>query len=181
MKGEHIMPNKWYVVTGGPHSGKTKCLKILSEMGYRTLPEAARVYIDDELVKGRTIEEIRKNERAFQNAVLKMKEDIEKKMPKREVIIFDRGIPDTMAYFRAYGWSTARIKKIMKGSRYRKVFLLEMYGYKKDYARTESAEQAKKIHDLLKQAYEELGIPVVEVPNAKQVEKKAEFILQHLS
>ena len=61
--------NNWYVITGAPHSGKTSVLKLLEEKGYRVIYEAARIYIDQEIEKGRTIEEIRESELEFQKGI----------------------------------------------------------------------------------------------------------------
>jgi len=53
--------SKWYVITGGPSSGKSTVLSCLEKMDYRIIPEAARVLIDEEMAKGKTLEEIRKS------------------------------------------------------------------------------------------------------------------------
>jgi len=57
---------KWYVITGGPCSGKTTIIKELRKIGYIVYPEAARIFIDKEIRKGRLLKEIRKNEAKFQ-------------------------------------------------------------------------------------------------------------------
>ena len=67
------LESKWYVITGGPSSGKTTVLKKLAELGYLTYPEAARVFIDGEMAKGKSLKEIRGDEAEFQRKVLKIK------------------------------------------------------------------------------------------------------------
>ena len=92
--------NNWYVITGPPCSGKTTILNKLKEKGYLIVEEAARVYIDREVKKGKTLKQIRSSEISFQRNVLQIKIDIEKKLPKNETIFFERGIPDSEAYYR---------------------------------------------------------------------------------
>lgn len=62
----------WYVITGGPSSGKTTTVNLLKERGYITTIEHARHYLNTQRLKGKTIEEVRKNQREFQLEVLNM-------------------------------------------------------------------------------------------------------------
>ncbi len=50
----------WYVITGGPSSGKTTTVNLLKERGYITTFEHARHYLDTQRLKGKTIDEVRK-------------------------------------------------------------------------------------------------------------------------
>ena len=73
---EGLIQTNWWVITGGPSTGKTALLEELAKRGYQTKPEAARVYIDDEISHGMTIDQIRINESKFQEVLLYMKEGI---------------------------------------------------------------------------------------------------------
>jgi len=74
----------WYVITGGPSSGKTKIIEYLAFLGYSVIPEAARILIDVEKSRGKSVEEIRSNEAEFQKKVLEMKIEIENRIsPER--------------------------------------------------------------------------------------------------
>jgi len=57
----------WYVVTGGPSSGKTTTINILASRGCKTTIEHARHYIDTQRPKGKTVEKARKNQEEFSN------------------------------------------------------------------------------------------------------------------
>ena len=65
--------NNWYVLTGAPCSGKTTLIELLQEKGYQTVPELARVYIDEQLANGLTLEELRQDELAFQKKFCNLK------------------------------------------------------------------------------------------------------------
>lgn len=62
----------WYVITGGPSSGKTTTVNLLKEQGYITTFEHARHYLDTQRLKGRTVEETRNKQAEFQLGVLEM-------------------------------------------------------------------------------------------------------------
>lgn len=53
----------WYVITGGPGSGKTTTLNHLNMLGYHTTIEHARHFIDRQMITGKTVKEIRENQK----------------------------------------------------------------------------------------------------------------------
>jgi len=89
----------WNVITGGPCTGKTTVVEMLSERGYKTTIEHARHYIDTQKIKGRTVEEIRANKRQFQLSVLEMQVEEEAELDPKDVVFLDRALPDAMAYY----------------------------------------------------------------------------------
>jgi predicted ATPase len=169
----------WYVITGGPSSGITCTADYLATLGYHTVPEAARVFIDKEMSQGRRLHEIRGDELAFQNEVLRLKQQIEARSPRNRVVFFQRGIPDTLAYFRLIGADAGDIMEACKASRYSKVFILEPLPYRKDYARVEGARSSRHLFRLLREAYEELGFDVRVIPRAT-IEERARMILKEI-
>ena len=64
--------SNWYVVTGGPGSGKTTVINHLNMLGYHATIEHARHFIDSRMITGRSVEEIRKNQLEFQRGILEM-------------------------------------------------------------------------------------------------------------
>lgn len=103
--------SNWYVITGGPSSGKTTLIKELSKLGFITCPEAARILIDKGIKNGKSVKEIRGDEAEFQKRVLKMKIEKEKKMPRNKIVFFDRAIPDSIAYYQIFGLDSKKILK----------------------------------------------------------------------
>ena len=96
--------NKWYVVTGGPATGKTTLLAELEKLGHTTLPEAARIIIDQGIAEGKTVAEIRADEAQFQLKILMHKRRTEKYHPEDMLTFFDRGMHDTLAYLKLRGF-----------------------------------------------------------------------------
>lgn len=173
------VPN-WYVITGGPNSGKTTTIEDLSKLGYNIVPEYARQLIDRNLAKGRKLEKMRKDEIEFQNKVLKGKLILEKEIPKNKTTFFDRGVPDSLAYYVLHKAKFSKELWERCKNRYKRVFLPDMLPYKKDYARNESKQNALKIHQLIKKTYEELGYEIVKIP-VMSVEDRTKMILKYVS
>jgi len=71
-KGAQRKTTNWYVITGGPASGKTTTVNLLTQRGYKTTIEHARHFIDTQRMEGKTVEEIRQNQAAFQAGILDM-------------------------------------------------------------------------------------------------------------
>ena len=168
-----------YVITGGPCSGKTTLISKLSEMGYITVPESARIIIDEHARRGVKIEDERRNDLDFQKRVLEMKIRSEEGLPKDKTVFLDRGIPDTIAYYRLLGFDVKEIIDLCKERRYKKIFLLEQLPFVKDYARIEDAKTASTLSNLLLQAYSDLGYEIVIVPPVS-VKERLDIVLSHI-
>lgn len=168
----------WYVLTGGPSSGKTKLLEKLEELGYCTILEVARVLIDENEAKGVSAQELRKDEGLFQQQVLRMKLEIEERTPKDRIVFFDRAVPDSIAYYKICGLDTQEIEKISR-NRYKIIFFLEQLPFQRDSARIEEESIVRRLNQLLLESYENLGYKVVIIPVAS-IEERLKLILSHL-
>jgi predicted ATPase len=175
-----MIDTNWHVITGGPSSGKTKIIERLAFLGYLTVPEAARILIDNERSKGRTTEEIRADEAEFQRIVLQMKIDVENRMPPNQIIFFERGIPDSIAYYKVCGVNTESAIRASQKRRYKMIFLLEQLPFEKDYARVEDEKLANELSQLIHDSYSELGYNVIRVPLIKPIDRRVEFILSKI-
>ncbi len=171
---------EWYVVTGGPSSGKTTTVDILKKRGYKTTIEHARHYIDTQRVTGKTTAEIRANQRLFQQGVLDMQIEQEKQLSPDEVVFLDRALPDARAYYHFLNLPEDRkLQDAIHQASYKKVFIMDPLPLTRDYARTEDEEAQKRIHELLVEVYESLPFPVLQVP-VFLPEERVDYILKNL-
>lgn len=60
---------KWHVITGAPYPGKTTLIDLLADQGFQTAPESARLSIEGEFARGRTIGEVRRDPAAMTRQV----------------------------------------------------------------------------------------------------------------
>ena len=174
------MQTNWYVITGGPSSGKTTTVNLLDARGYKTTIEHARHYLDTKRNSGKTVEEVRKHQAGFQLAILNMQIEQEKNLSPDDVVFLDRAIPDGLAYYRFL--NLPMDKKLLKALSlvsYKKIFILDCLPFVKDYARTEDDAAQKKIQTLLTEVYESLLFPVLHVP-VLQPDERVDFILKNL-
>lgn len=174
-----MIETNWYVITGGPSSGKSKTIDYLASLGYLVIPETARILIDSEMSQGKTIGEIRADETAFQRRVLQMKIDIENRIAPDRVTFFDRGIPDSIAYYQVCGEDVGPVREASGRRRYRGVFLLDPLPFEQDYARAEDEETVRRLNQLLYDSYIGLDYDVLRVP-VMPVDERAQFIVSRL-
>jgi predicted ATPase len=173
-------PTNWYVITGGPSSGKTTTVNILKERGFITTIEHARHYLDTQRLKGKTIEEVKKNQQQFQLGVLDMQIEQESQISPEVLVFLDRAIPDALAYYRFLNIpEDEKLLHAISHVWYKKIFILDCLPMVQDYARKEDATAQKKIHALLTQVYESLPFPVIHVP-ILPTEERVDFILENL-
>ena len=175
-----VEKTNWYIITGGPSTGKSKTIDHLAYLGYLIRPEVARILIDDELSKGKTIQEIRGDEKSFEHKILKIKIETEETAPKDNLIFWERGMPDSIVYLKKYRGDFDLALQLCKKRRYMGVFILDLLPtYEKDYARTESSQKAREIHEALYNCYLEFGYKVVRVPVAP-ISERAQYIIKQV-
>jgi predicted ATPase len=156
--------SNWCVITGAPCSGKTTVVESLAEMGYQTMPEVARRYLETEIAKGRTLAQIKSDELLFERHILEEKRQIEAGLPLGERIFFDRGIPDSIAYYRQAGLDISDPVRLSRRSRYHRVFLLERLPFKDDPIRVEDDDKARALHHYILESYAMLGYEPIHIP-----------------
>ena len=171
----------WCVITGGPGSGKTTTVNLLKARGYKTTIEHARHYIDTQRITGKSVEEIRRNQKEFQQGVLEMQIEQENSLPPDDVVFFDRAIPDALAYYRYLNLSEdEKLHHALRAASYKKIFILDYLPLVNDYARIEDQAAQKKIHALLTEVYETLPFPIVHVP-VLPPEERVDYIFKNLN
>ncbi len=170
----------WHVLTGAPCSGKSTLIDQLDENGFQTVPEAAHQYIEREVARGRTIDEMRENWVAFQRPLIDMQLRIEGGLRAIDVIFLDRAFPDSLAFHRAYGLDPNEILAHCFHHRYASVFVLDRLPFKENGVRDEDATLAVYLDEWHNRDYNALGYNVVKVPGLAPEERLA-FVLERLS
>ncbi|MDR3571824.1 MAG: ATP-binding protein [Candidatus Pacebacteria bacterium] len=174
------MTPPWYVLTGGPCSGKTTLINELKGRSYSVFPESARTVIAAQLATGKNIEAIVADPLALEKLIVAHQQELVAEAPKDQIVFFDRGIPDNVAYLRKFGIPVEEFfTNAIQSVTYRKVFLLDMIEFANDAERYETPQEAAWLHTEITRAYEELGYEIVQVPIIP-VSERADFVLARL-
>jgi predicted ATPase len=157
---------QWWAVTGAPGAGKTTLVEDLAATGFKTQNEVARALIDREMAGGASLVDIRGDERAFHEQVIRAKLERDLALPPEITIVFDRGIPDSIAFGRCYGWEApAELEAVDSGRLYAGALILDPLPIASDYAHLDSENERLRVmlDQLLEQAYAENSVPVYRV------------------
>jgi len=169
------------VITGAPSCGKTTLIDQLTEQGFQTVPETARLYIQREMAKGQTIHPIRANAAALQRNIKDMQLSIESGLRADDVLFLDGAVPGSLAYYRVCGLNPNEILLECFHHRYASVFVLDPLPFQPDDERVEEiAAVAGYLDEWHTRDYSALGYKVVRVPVLSPQERLA-FVLERLS
>ncbi len=174
----------YYVLTGGPGTGKTTLLNELGQQGYITVPEVARDIIKHQVLnKGTALPWVNKKEYAnlMWEASLLSYQNIYNTYVG-DIVFFDRGILDTICYMQMENIPIKPEQEyFIKHSYYKKVFLLPPWEeiYKTDSERKQTWEEALYTYESMKRVYLAYNYDVIEVPKLS-VEKRINFIREKL-
>lgn len=174
---------RFIVITGGPGSGKTTLLEALGAQGCATLPEAGRGIIRaQQAVNGPALPWL--DPALF--AELMLSWEMRSHAAAREMpglLFFDRGIPDTIGYLRLTGLPVPdHMMRAAEAMRYnRRVFIApfwpEIFG--QDAERRQTAGEAERTFDAMRNIYLELGYELVPLP-LTSVAERVEFVMDAL-
>lgn len=171
---------KWHVITGAPCSGKTTMIDQIADKGFQTAPESARAYIEGELAKGRTIEEIREDPAAMTRRVynLMIRREIELRVD--ETTFLDRGLPDAPAFYRIAGMDPNQVVPDCFIRRYATVFMLDRLPYQIDGVRIADDPTAEYHDAWIERDYRTMRYEIVRVP-VLPPEERLTYVLEMLS
>lgn len=183
---------KKYIITGGPHSGKSRVIERLEERGIKVLHETARLIIREDQEKKKLDTSYDhlypwEDQSIFCRRCHERQIEREKKL-SGDIIILDRSIIDNLAYAAVAGieLDTKIYKDIAKAGYEKEVFFFELLeSYKTDTQRKDSEEQVIAVHRELYRAYSSLGFQIINIPvftddKTGNITKRAEFILHHI-
>ena len=176
--GKPDRPTQWCVITGAPSSGKTAVIAELERRGCRVVHEAARAYIEEELEKGRTLQQVKADPLRFERCILLRKVAVESRLPSAQRVFLDRALPDSIAYFRFEGLDSSEPEQHGRLFRYHRIFFFERLQLAADPVRSENEQGAEILEELLDRSYRELGYDLIRVP-VMPVEDRTQFVLSY--
>jgi len=174
-----MMPR--YVITGGLGTGKTSVLAVLRHQ-FETIAEPARELIAEHRAATGEPGLDRRPEQFLQRLVSR---SIEKYHSASEsgVTIFDRGLPDCVAYARALGANPEPVFEVAAAYRYAApVFVAPPWReiYARDDMRRATFAESEAFYSYAMAAYTRLGYETIQLPKTS-VEERAAFVSDHVS
>lgn len=172
--------DRFFVLTGGPGSGKTTLIAALRRAGFATSVEAGRGIIRDQSSIGGSA--LPWSDRAlFAELMLSWEmRSYRNAIEQRGPIFFDRGVPDTLGYLRLNGLPVAgHVSTAVKRFRYNpRVFIAPPWPeiFTQDQERKQTSDEAERTYHALAGVYTELGYELAPLPLAP-VETRLRFVL----
>lgn len=171
-----------YIITGGPGFGKTELINELRNTGFYCSSEFAHDFIQAQKAIGGDILPW-KNVRLFQQEILNRRIAFFESVPDGRIAFADRGIPDQLAFARYKGIPDPEIL-IQNAIQYRyasQVFVTPPWPdiFVNDEIRTESYEEAVRIHQSVVKTYAGLNYQIIELPLVA-ISQRIDFVLQNI-
>ena len=170
------------VIAGAMGSDKSTILQLLKAQGFNVVPEPAReILAEQRSIGDEGVPE--QNPKLFTQLLLSRAIYQYKQMQTaQDIVIFDRGIPDNIAYAQLFNLNYPPAHQAAKLYRYHiDVFIFPAWDkiYTTDDERIMSFEAAKAFGDSVQKVYKECGYNLIEVPRASP-EKRVKFIKKYL-
>ncbi|MBS0249684.1 MAG: AAA family ATPase [Proteobacteria bacterium] len=170
------------VITGGPGSGKSSLAAALADAGIRTMPEAGRGIIRDQVAIGGMALPWA-DRKAFADLMLSWDlRSYREAQAAAELgtVFFDRGIPDVIGYLQLSGLSVPpHAQRAAEMFRYSDcVFIAPPWPeiFAQDSERKQTVEEAEATYHTMAEVYAGLGYELVTLPRLPLAERMA-FVL----
>ncbi len=173
-------PQRFFVITGGPGSGKSTLVDALAARGFARTVEAGRAIIQEQVASGGSALPW-SDPMAFAEAMFEWELRSYNDARKRDgVVFFDRGIPDVAGYLRLMNLTVpARIDAAARSHRYNaRVFVAPPWPeiFAQDAERKQTLDEAERTYRALTATYAGYGYALVELPRAS-VSERAAFVM----
>lgn len=164
---EAILP-LFFVLTGGPGSGKSSVLNELKKEGYAVVEESGRKIIQEQMAQGGDALPW-KNKEKFRD--LMVQEDIRKYQEAQNldgIVLFDRGVPDSLGYSYLEKIPVeSSLEAVVEKHPYQPViFMMPPWEeiYENDTERKQDFEKSVETYEAMKEVYIKLGYTIMELP-----------------
>lgn len=186
-----ILHTKKIVITGGPSTGKTTVINKLEEKGFTCLHEIIRDMTQEEKTNNTATTFVTNpivsvtDPMAFNtnllNARVAQYESV--KTQKSNLIFFDRGIPDILAYMDCFEQSyDSNFIEACTNNTYDTIFMMPPWReiHIVDNERFESYDESLRVNNALIKTYTHFGYDIQIVPRTT-IDKRVSFILEQLN
>jgi predicted ATPase len=176
-------PEGFFVLTGGPGSGKTALVEALRARGYSCSVEAGRGVIQHQVaIQGPALPWLDPFLFAEMMLSWEMRSyDLAKQAPGP--IFFDRGVPDVQGYLQLLNLPVpSHIRKASQIFRYNPtVFITPPWKeiFQQDRERKQDFDEAVRTYETMRETYTALDYRLIEVPRTS-VEERLAFLLNHV-
>ena len=177
------MCNHMFVVTGGPGSGKSSLIESLRRRGLRSMPEAGRAIIQDQIrIGGKSLPWADRS--MFAELMLGWElRSWHEASALGGPVLMDRGIPDVYGYLKLCGLPIpGHVEAAVMKYRYNgKVFIAPHWNeiFRQDAERKQDRKEAEATCQIMAETYARFDYQLVELPR-ETIEKRVDFIMGHL-
>jgi predicted ATPase len=173
----------FYVLSGAMGAGKSAILSRLSDLGIHCVSEPAReILAEQRRIQAMGVPE--KNADLFSTLMFSRSiHNYDDHSSVEEAVVFDRGIPDMVAYARLFGLDETSYRNAAQEFRYNPtVFYFPAWEeiYTTDSERKMSFEGAKAFGAVVRSIYEKFEYRILEVPRFS-LEERVQFILDRIA
>lgn len=173
----------FYIITGGPGSGKTTLINALRDRGFLGVSEVGRQIIREQLAIGGDALH-GQNQRKFCDLMLsRSMYTFEQVTETEKPVFFDRGIPELIGYCRLVNLPIPKYLEnathLFRYNRY--VFIAPPWEaiYQHDTERQQSWQEAVDTYHCVANAYLESGYTLIELPKASVLDR-VNFVLKNV-
>ena len=177
-----MIRDNYFIITGAMGAGKTTVINLIREMNIHCIDEPARVILKEQRsINGEGVPE--RNPALFNHLMLeRMIRQYIDNSHRSELIIFDRGIPDIIAYEKLLDTTSEESAVAIHEYKYNiNVFFLN--GWKEIYVNDEERkvdfDTADQFGKSIKQIYEALEYRTIDVP-FDTAQERASLILNSI-